>query len=77
MCLGVCGGTTGEGGRRQTKGKFVWVFKSLSVLQSSQIEGLKWRLDGVPGHKEDRAAHTGGREREERKESKERNSETL
>lgn len=36
------------GTRRRTKGKSIWVSESLSVLQSSQIEGLKWRLDAVP-----------------------------
>lgn len=38
----LCNRTAKEGGRRQTKGKSIWV---LSVLQRSQIEGLKWRLD--------------------------------
>lgn len=30
------------------KEKSIWVLSSLSVLQSSQIEGLKWRLDTDP-----------------------------
>lgn len=46
--VSVCGGTACKGGRRHTKGKSVCLVLSLSVLQSSQIAGPKWRLDGVP-----------------------------